>query len=149
MQQEVLDNKEVEFESKPSNKMECPRCHKHKNKKCFIFNKVLNLTICKSCNKSVGTNKFYNPDWKKNKNFISKTSMSNTEKQFAIINLQRQGLSLFQAKNRVFGDIRVMRGCQSKKTQQDATSVENLAIKEKTSKELNKKLAEGLGFKRR
>ena len=79
--QEVINKEnEVVFEivnTKVDGKhKQCPKCFKIKRNKCFVFNRILKKDLCFMCNKSVGSNPFYNKYYGKIKNFVSKTNLS-------------------------------------------------------------------------
>lgn len=143
MQQEVLRGKEIEFVAFPNKKLECPRCKRKLNTNCFIFNRVLKTDVCHQCSKSVGTNPFYNPDWKKKSNFVGVKNMSGEEIKIQITNLMRQGLTSNQARNRVFNDLRVIRHQKITKISIEPIN-QNLDIK-KIDRTKNKELIKGLG----
>ena len=148
--QEVILNKEVVFEivnTKIDTKhKECQRCHKVKRNKCFSFNKVLKLDLCNMCNKSVGTNPFYNQNFGKSKNFVGIKNFSGQEKILIINKHQKSGMSYDKARKQVEIDLNVIKSIKPKKYEPEPPSASNLAI-QKVRSELNKELIKGLGFK--
>ena len=149
--QEVILNKEVVFEI-VNNKIdtkhkECPRCHKLKRNKCFSFNKVLKLNLCNMCNKSVGTNPFYNQNFGKSKGFIGKFNMNEEEKKHLINNLIKKGVPYLEAKKRVENDIKVLSDMRDKKTYHNALNEQINITKKEEAGEMKANFLNGLGFK--
>jgi hypothetical protein len=128
----------------PKNKVVCPVCLKHKNNKCFVFNKLLNQSVCHQCNKKKGNNKFYDPNWKIKNQRVSKWSLSNQEKSLLITTKLQQGKTYEQAKNRVNYCESVLSKNKSRKYFEDKRAEENLINQKENNKEMNKKLVEGL-----
>jgi hypothetical protein len=62
-------------------KAKCEICKRTITIKNLSKNKVTGQMLCKICNKKIGSNKFYSLLIHKNKNFISKFSITDTEKQ--------------------------------------------------------------------
>jgi hypothetical protein len=147
MQEVIQKENEVVFELLPPNiKYECPRCKRRKSNKCFVYNKVLNERICNQCNRSVGTNPFYNPDYGKSKEFVGIKNFSNQEKYMLIKKYTNKGFSYLESKKKVEFDLSVVRHQKINKIEPQAISVQNLAIRQGKS-ELNKNLVKGLGMK--
>lgn len=124
------------------NKLKCPLCKKLKNKRCFIFNKVKGTSICRMCNRSVGSNKFFIPINERKKDFVGKFSMSNEERKRLYGDLIRQGLSPDQAGRRINYLVRgLRRNFYRKKGLEKIKKMREEKIKQE-NKELNKKFVE-------
>jgi hypothetical protein len=90
-------------------KIECPRCHKHKTTHCFIYNKVLKIKICRLCNRIIGNNKFYIPFKNKGSRIIGRYSITDREKNELHRQFMCQGLDSSQAWRRVNQHISLLR----------------------------------------
>jgi DNA-directed RNA polymerase subunit RPC12/RpoP len=100
---------------------------------------------CKRCKKKLPTNKFYNPNWRKENQFIGKFSINGIEKKMLITKYIKKGCSYEQAKNNVNFDINKLKKLKNKKYIEQKEQEKQ----EQNNKELNKKLAEGFGQKKR
>src|SRR5690606_18680647 len=61
-------------------KKECPKCHRKLRTRCFVINKVTGESICKTCDKRVGSNKWYITIPNKfRRNKVGKYSLGNEE----------------------------------------------------------------------
>lgn len=143
MQEMIQETKELEFILCPRKKLECSRCHRKLNTNCFIFNRVLKTDVCHQCNKSTGTNPFYNPFWRKQRNYVGIRNMSGQEIKIQISNLVKQGLPYEKARNRVLNDLRVVRHQKVVKVSPECPISSNLRV-QKDRSELNKQLVENL-----
>ena len=148
MNQEVLiEKREIEFvPSKP--KLKCPNCKRKLNTNCFVFNRILKKDICHQCNKKIGTNPFYTPDYGKRKGFIGKFNINEQEKKLLITNLIKKGVSYKEAKRRIANDVKVLSEMKKKKNYNNRLEEQNKKIQSETSKEMKNKLLKGLGLKK-
>jgi len=143
-----MKEEEVLEKSEPvKKKLLCPRCHRKLNTNCFVFNKILKTDICHQCNKSVGNNKFYNPNREKSKGFIGKFNISSQEKKILMTNLIKKGVPYQEAKRRVKNNIKVLSEMRKKKDYNKYLDKQNELIKKEKSKEMKSNLLKGLGIK--
>jgi len=99
---------------------------------------------CKRCKKKMVTNKFYNPNWKIQNQFVGKFNMSNQERSLLIAEKIKKGMSLNQAKKQVNMDILQLKKNKCKKYYEEKYNLE----KKRLEKELNKEFLKGLGQKK-
>jgi hypothetical protein len=125
-------------------KLICPICNQKKRNKCFIFNRIKNETICRKCNRTIGSNIFYVPFTERKKDFIGKFSMSNEERRRLYGQLIRQGMNPEEAGRKISFTINYMKGNYFRK--KGLKKIKELREqKKKQMKELNKKkFLEGL-----
>jgi len=99
-------------------KKRCPRCNKVKRTKCFVYNRLLKMDVCRMCNKSIGSNKFYIPLKERKKYIISKYGMSDQEKSIMIKKAMHQGMDFKRACKKVNREIYGLRTMRKRKYQQ-------------------------------
>jgi hypothetical protein len=146
MEQEVIQEKrEIEFITIPNNKLLCPRCKRHLNTNCFIFNRVLKEQVCHQCNKSVGTNPFYNPSYGKRREFVGIRNFSIQEREMLIQKYINKGLNYQTAKNKVEYDLRIISNQRTTKISPEPIN-QNLDIK-RIDRTETEQLIKGLGIK--
>lgn len=115
----------------------CPICGKLKRTKCFIYNPIIKKEICNSCNRSIGTNKFYSRKKLKPKENKRITNFSMTDEEKKII-ASKNGWK------RVNQDLRLLRSVKNKTKKIKEIEKENKRFEEEKKKEINKKFIEGL-----
>ena len=124
-------------------KMPCCSCKKviRTGKLKKVIEKGETLYYCTRCEKKRITNKFYNP---KRSVSVSKYNMSDAEKNMLHEQLTRQGMSSYDAWKKINRDCRYLNYLRCKNKFAFYNRMKELKQKEKDSKEINKKLVEGL-----
>lgn len=122
--------------------LECSDCHKYYKK---LESCKDGKSRCKKCKKKIPTNKFYNPNWRTQNQFVGKFNMSNQERSLLITEKIKKGMSLNQAKKQVNMDILQLKKNKCKKYYEEKYNLE----KKRLEKELNKEFLKGLGQKKK
>lgn len=115
----------------------CPKCGKLKRTRCFIYNPVWGEKLCNTCNKKVGTNRFYSnkkQSFKKNKRITN----------FNITDEEKKVIARENGWKRVNQDLRILKSVKNKLKKRKAMEKENKKIEEEKKKEMNKRFIEGL-----
>jgi hypothetical protein len=142
MEQEVIKEKEIEFELRTSKRYKCNDCGYEYT---HIERCKDGKDRCKRCKKKLVTNIFYNPNWRKENNFIGKFSINDQEKKMLMKKYIDKGCSYNQAKQKINYDIFQLRKCKERKYFENKLKEQNLEINKMKSKEMKSKLLEGLG----
>jgi DNA-directed RNA polymerase subunit RPC12/RpoP len=140
-QQEMIKEKELEFILCPNHKYKCSDCEKSFS---HIEHCKDGKSRCKLCKRKIVTNKFYNPNWKIQNQYVGKYNISSQEKDILITNKVHKGMSLDKAKREVSLDISQLQKTRNKKFYDEKE--QEKYIQEK--KELNENLLKGLGLKK-
>lgn len=142
MQQEMIQERELEFVPREKPKYECVDC---KDKFRHIEHYKDGKDRCKNCKKKLITNIFYNPFWKK-KEYVGIRNLSHQEKNMLIRKYQNKGYNYTEAKRKVEYDLKVVQGTPIRKVIPES-QFKNLDIK-KTDRSQNEQLIKGLGLKK-
>lgn len=117
-------------------KERCPICNRKLRLRCFIFNKLKEIEICKTCDKRIGNNKFYTPLTHKREN----KRISN----FNITDQEKKLLADKKGWQRVNQDLGILNAIRDRVTMKKRLEKINEQLNNQNKKQMNKKFIEGL-----
>lgn len=96
----------MDDETNKRKKRECPICHRLLRTRCFIYNSIKKVLVCKSCHRKIGTNKWYIPKEQRygfhnQQSYNTKYNLSSNEKNAQHRQLVRMGYTDEEAWKRI------------------------------------------------
>jgi hypothetical protein len=141
MQQEVINLEENKERLLLIGFKECQECHKLYRH--LVSSNNGEKKLCKNCKRKEVTNIWFVPMTSKN-NYIGKYSMSDEEIKQQIRNLTNTGLSIDEARRRVYGTLKYMRNSKKRNRINYFNKIKNEKLDKEQGIINKKKLIEGL-----